>query len=198
MGPKTVIFTNLESADEVVKGLRETIKRYGNATVADYKDFAGLSVEFKDIDYGWTDPNLFTARLIHLVNGGWQIDLPPVENLGGKQMNVYISVPMTGRTVKEIEADIKQAKKDYPFNKRGTKYISNLEEFKNGIDAFTSLGNAIEKLGGCDALYVCPGWKESKGCRVEIATAILYDIPVYGLPSSEMEVVIKKKQKSKK
>ena len=113
-------------------------------------------------------------------------------------MNVYISVPMTGRTVKEVEADIKQAKKDFPFNKRGTKYVSNIEEFKNDVDAFTSLGNAIEKLGDCDALYACPGWKESKGCRVEIATAILYDIPVYGLPSSEMEVVIKKKQKSRK
>lgn len=113
-------------------------------------------------------------------------------------MNVYISVPMTGRTVKEVEADIKQAKKDFPFGKKGTKYISNLLEFKEGIDPATSLGNAIESILSCDALYACPGWKESKGCRVEIATAILYDIPVYGLPSSEMEVVIKKKQKSRK
>lgn len=113
-------------------------------------------------------------------------------------MKVYISVPMTGRTVKEVEADIKQAKKDFPFNKRGTKYISNLLEFKEGLDPATSLGNAVEEILSCDALYVCPGWKESKGCRVEIATAILYDIPVYGLPSSEMEVVIKKKQITKK
>lgn len=109
-------------------------------------------------------------------------------------MNVYISVPMTGRTVKEVEADIKQAKKDFPFNKKGTKYISNLIEFKAEIDPATALGNAIESILSCDALYACPGWKESKGCRVEIATAILYDIPVYGLHSSEMEVVIKKKQ----
>lgn len=113
-------------------------------------------------------------------------------------MNVYISVPMTGRTVKEVEADIKAAKKDFAFNKKSTKYVSNLEEFKNGVDAFTSLGNAIEKIGSCDALYACPGWKDSKGCRVEIATAILYDIPVYGLTSSEMEVVIKKKQTARK
>lgn len=190
---ETIIFANLESADEIVKSLRATIKRYGNATVADYKDFAGLSVEFKDTEYGWTDPSLFTTRLIHLTNRGWRIDFPPVEKLGGKQMNVYISVPMSGRTIKEVEADIKQAKKDFPFNKRGTKYISNLLEFKEEIDPATALGNAIESILSCDALYACPGWKESKVCRVEIATAILYDIPVYGLPSTEMEVVIKKK-----
>ncbi|MBQ2138105.1 MAG: DUF4406 domain-containing protein [Erysipelotrichaceae bacterium] len=113
-------------------------------------------------------------------------------------MNVYISVPMTGRTVKEVEADIKQAKKDFPFNKKSTKYVSNLIEFKAEIDPATALGNAIESILSCDALYACPGWKESKGCRVEIATAIIYDIPVYGLPSSEMEVVIKKKQITRK
>lgn len=116
-------------------------------------------------------------------------------------MNVYISVPMTGRTVKEVEADIKQAKKDFPFNGKKTKYFSNLELFKKGqdVDPILCLAEALQTMSACDAVYVCPGWKESNGCRVEIATALIYNIPIFGLDvdSEEYTVRIQKKPKRK-
>ena len=110
-------------------------------------------------------------------------------------MNVYISVPMTGRTVKEVEADIKQAKKDFPFNGKKTRYFSNLELLKKG-QTYTE---ALQTMSACDAVYVCPGWKESNGCRVEIATALIYNIPIFGLDvdSEEYTVRIQKKPKRK-
>ncbi len=119
-------------------------------------------------------------------------------------MNVYISVPMTGRTVKEVEADIKAAKKDFAFNGKKTKFFSNIERFKEAGDAVMSLGMAIETISMCDAIYVCPGWRKSKGCRIEVAVALLYSIPIYGINTEEadnLEMIIRKKyqpSKSKK
>ena len=109
-------------------------------------------------------------------------------------MTVYISVPMTGRTVKEVEADIKQAKKDFAFNSKKTKFVSNLDIFKShpDLDPLLGLATAFERLADCDAIYVCPEWKTSKGCKLEVAAAVSYDIPIYGA-DSEYEMVIKRK-----
>lgn len=108
-------------------------------------------------------------------------------------MNVYISVPMTGRTVKEVEKDIRAAKKDFPFGGRKTKYFSNLDLFKKGqdVDPILCLSEALQTMSSCDAIYVCPGWKDSKGCRIEIATALIYGIPVYGLDTDSAEYTVR-------
>lgn len=113
-------------------------------------------------------------------------------------MTVYISVPMTGRTVKEVEADIKQAKKDFAFNKKGTKYISNLSVFRNHKDVgpLIAMSCAYAQMAEVDAVYVCPGWRKSKGCRLEVAAALVYGVPIYGLKAEEadnLEFIIRKK-----
>lgn len=114
-------------------------------------------------------------------------------------MKVFISVPMSGRTKKEIEADIKQAKKDLGLNSKKNVYIHNFDSKFEGT-ALTGLSEAIKKIDECDAIYMCPGWRKAKGCRIEFAIALFYDIPIYGLSVDEvdnMEVVIRKKYQRK-
>lgn len=108
-------------------------------------------------------------------------------------MNIYISVPMTGRTVKEVEADIKAAKKDFPFIGKKNKFFSNIDLFKKGtdVDPILCLSEALQTMSACDAVYVCPGWKESKGCKIEVATAITYHIPVFGLETDSEEYCVR-------
>lgn len=114
-------------------------------------------------------------------------------------MNVFISVPMSGRTNKEIEADIKQAKKDFAFNSKKNTYIHNFDKNFDGTP-MQGLSKAIEKISECDAIYMCPGWRDHKGCRIEFAVALLYGVPIYGLSADEadnMEMIIRKKYKRK-
>lgn len=120
-------------------------------------------------------------------------------------MNVYISVPMTGRTVKEVEADIKQAKKDFAFNGKKTKFVSNIDIFKQHpeLDPLLGLATAMERMADVDAILVCDGWRQSKGCRIEVATALVYGIPIYGIDAEtadNLEMIIRKKycRKAKK
>ena len=37
------------------------------------------------------------------------------------------------------------------------------------------MGNDIEALLECDAIYMCKGWQDSKGCMAEFAVAKIYN-----------------------
>lgn len=41
------------------------------------------------------------------------------------------------------------------------------------------IGQDIERLLECDAIYMSHGWVSSKGCNAELAVAKIYEIPVY-------------------
>ena len=41
------------------------------------------------------------------------------------------------------------------------------------------IGQDIERLLECDAIYMSHGWCTSKGCNAELAVAKVYNIPVY-------------------
>lgn len=118
-------------------------------------------------------------------------------------MKVYISVPMTGRTVKEVEEDIRAAKHDFAFNGKKTKFFSNIDVFKQhpDLDPLLGLATAVERMADMDAIYVCDGWRKSKGCRIEVAIAIVYGIPIYGIDAEtadNLEMIIRKKYQPKK
>lgn len=95
-------------------------------------------------------------------------------------MKVYISLPMAGAlsTVKKrYELACEDAKNKY----KDVEIISphNIDEFSdNGINPDAEqhtwawhLGEDVKQLLECDAIYLCQGWSDSKGCRVELAVA---------------------------
>ncbi len=48
--------------------------------------------------------------------------------------------------------------------------------FKLSYDRYMAIDKAFIKR--CDAVYVLPNWKTSKGCKIEIAFAKKHNIPV--------------------
>ena len=72
-----VQFDSKGEAEEVLDRLVEYIDDYGQATVADFYNLAGVTSDFTDQKYGWT--NLSEAKSKR-INGGYIVVLPkPVE-----------------------------------------------------------------------------------------------------------------------
>ena len=53
--PEEVRFTNLDTADKVLKDMQEIIDKYGYVTIADYLDLCELPSKFTDNKFGWMD-----------------------------------------------------------------------------------------------------------------------------------------------
>ena len=48
------------------------------------------------------------------------------------------------------------------------------------------LGYDIWMLSRCHAMLLCPGWKNSKGCKIEVLFAIQNNIPIYDYNTLEL------------
>ena len=104
-------------------------------------------------------------------------------------MKVFISQPMHGKTDEEINAvkeeAIEQIKKVYQFFYKNNQLeiISTTEKDKFEIipkDAprLWWLGRAIQHLVDVDVVFMCNGWEDSRGCRVEKFVATEYNIGI--------------------
>lgn len=69
-----VYFNTRGEAELVLDGMMEILNDYKQVTVADFYDLAGVSTEFTDNKYGWTD--LRGARVSGSAARGYFIDLP--------------------------------------------------------------------------------------------------------------------------
>ena len=68
-----LIIASRAEAEQVLDEMYELLDTYKQVTVADFYDMLGISSEFTDNKYGWT--NLNGARVIR-VRDGYRIDLP--------------------------------------------------------------------------------------------------------------------------
>lgn len=75
-----VILDSKSDAEEVLSQLVDLIEDYGAASVADLYDMVGISGQFTDNYWGWTDLSSATTRRVH---GGFLIDLPKTVNIKG-------------------------------------------------------------------------------------------------------------------
>lgn len=108
---------------------------------------------------------------------------------------VFISLPMSGKTDKEIGhrlCSINGAVKEACVAKFGWKFdeIKTIDNFwdHDRIDDNADmpvkepcvfyLGGAIQKMSRADAVYFDEGWECSTGCQIEFFTAINYERPV--------------------
>lgn len=72
-----IIDTRMEAL-QVLDGLKQQLQEYGTVSVADFFDLIGVSTNYTDNNYGWT--NLATASIV-MVHGGVALRLPPIQDI---------------------------------------------------------------------------------------------------------------------
>lgn len=88
-------------------------------------------------------------------------------------MKVYISLPITGHPLKDVEHRIERAKE--VLRGLGHEPVSPLDVSDNPDATYAEhMGRDITALLECDAILFLEGWKASKGCRLEHTAAEIY------------------------
>ena len=89
-------------------------------------------------------------------------------------MKVYISLPITGHDIEEVEARCIFAKS--VLKKKGHAPVSPLDVSDNPDASYAEhMGRDISALLEWDAVVFLKGWEESKGCTLEHAAAKIYN-----------------------
>lgn len=75
-----ILFETRAEAQEVLNSLADIIDEYGSASIADFYDLCGVTEQYTDHKYGWTDVSKAT---INSVRGGYfVVDLPRARQIG--------------------------------------------------------------------------------------------------------------------
>lgn len=75
-----ILFETRAEAQEVLNSLADIIDEYGSASIADFYDLCGVTEQYTDHKYGWTDVSKAT---IQSVRGGYfVVDLPRARQIG--------------------------------------------------------------------------------------------------------------------
>lgn len=103
-------------------------------------------------------------------------------------MKIYISIPISGCDIEQQRgtaskiAEIIKRMGHEPVNPFDTPQAP--EEWNSDEKYAYYMGEDIKRLLLCDAVYVCNGWKHSRGCRAEVRLARIYHLSVYDKFSS--------------
>jgi hypothetical protein len=90
-------------------------------------------------------------------------------------MKIYISLPITGHDIDEVEARCIFTKA--VIEKKGHIPISPLDVSSDPDATYAQhMGNDIAALLECDAVLFLEGWQLSKGCRLEYEVARIYQL----------------------
>lgn len=95
-------------------------------------------------------------------------------------MRIYISIPISEKdekTQREKADKIKIA-----LSKAGYEVVNPFDIIpdRKNPDWFDHIGEDLRELSKCDRIYLCNGWKESKGCNLEMQYAISMGIkPIF-------------------
>lgn len=108
--------------------------------------------------------------------------------MNGKEV-VFVSVPMAGKDDALIERAIQIAKRGYfqitNKNIKDAVFVNNHRGYEqiqipDGSNAsVVYLGEAIRKLGMCDAAIFGKGWRDARGCSIEHDVCEKYGIDIY-------------------
>lgn len=87
-------------------------------------------------------------------------------------MKIYISLPISGC---EAQAREKADRIKMALSKKGHIVINPFEVYAGENPQYIDYLLAdLRELDKCDAIYLCKGWQQSKGCQLEREFAELY------------------------
>lgn len=111
------------------------------------------------------------------------------------EIRIFISLPMSGRSDEDVQADIKRAKE------QASEYFNScferleLDRYPElvFVDTFAQepapsgmvnpnlhyLGHSIKVLGTCSFIWFVKGWNKARGCTIEREISKLYNIPSF-------------------
>lgn len=93
---------------------------------------------------------------------------------------VFISVGMRGRKEVDVRLDIDRA--NHSMHEMFGCDVETLDNWScvgpDNAGRLWYLGEAVKKLGDCDACYFVKGWLKHKGCRAEYEICKLYGIEI--------------------
>ena len=91
---------------------------------------------------------------------------------------LFISQPMRGKTDEEIKTE--RAKAIEAASELMGEPVEVIDSFfeKAPVNAkpLWFLGKSLELLADADVAYFAPGWKDARGCKIEHACAVEYNI----------------------
>ena len=71
-----IVLESRGEAEEVLSRMDELLEMYEIVSVADLYDLVGITHDYTDNNYGWT--NIRTAEVVRVRNGGYMLKLPKV------------------------------------------------------------------------------------------------------------------------
>ena len=101
------------------------------------------------------------------------------------EYRVFISQPMTGRTLDEVkkerqDIDTIMHELNDGLSTKGisVKVIDSFDEqaFIEGRNPLDCLGDCIKKMSEANIVVFAPGWDKSRGCRIEHQCAVEYQL----------------------
>lgn len=91
-------------------------------------------------------------------------------------MNIFVSMPMNGKTDEEIIAKMQEVEKKFSEDRVVCGYIEDVENVP--YVSVKCLSEAIERMSHCDVVYFAQGWQTARGCQIEHDVCMEYDIPM--------------------
>lgn len=88
---------------------------------------------------------------------------------------IFISMPMNGKSDKQIKADLEQIKRKINDKCGHVKFIDTYFEDSALKDPIVMLGKSIMLMNDADLIFFADGWKSARGCRIEHDVAYQYE-----------------------
>ena len=87
-------------------------------------------------------------------------------------MKIYISIPISNMDEKKQREKADKIK--MALSKAGYEVVNpfDIVPDKEKPDWFDYMGADLRELAKCDKIYLCNGWKDSKGCNLEMQYAM--------------------------
>lgn len=86
---------------------------------------------------------------------------------------LYISLPISGLPLESVAIEAERYKEI--FERSGYDVITLFDVCPESDKSYSFyMGKDIEALLDCDAIYLAPGWANSKGCTAEYEVARIY------------------------
>lgn len=90
-------------------------------------------------------------------------------------MKLYLSLPITGRNLRDVKVYAKRVKQKWVS--MGYDVITPFEICdEKGLPYSQYMGRDIAALLECDGIIMCAEWFYSKGCRLEYSAAEIYKL----------------------